>query len=58
MLGGLLLLVASLGLRLESSFIGVVGLECMTVVPRAVFWINPPTVMKSPKLVEFVSLNP
>ena len=26
--------------------------------PRGYFWINPPAVMKSPKLVEFISLNP
>ena len=65
--GGLLLLVARLGLRLESTFVGVMGritychrfacLECMIVVPGAIFWINPPTVMKSPKLMEFISLN-
>ena len=61
-------LEVGLGLRLESTFTGVMGritccrwfacLECMKVVPGAVFWINPPAVMKSPKLVEFISLNP
>ena len=54
--------------HLESTFVGVAGritccrwfasLECMTVVLGVVFWITPPAVMKSPKLVEFVSLNP
>jgi hypothetical protein len=26
--------------------------------PRAVFWINPPAYKYSPKLMEFISLNP
>jgi hypothetical protein len=26
--------------------------------PRAIFWINPPACKYSPKLVEFISLNP
>ena len=38
--------------------VGVACLEYMTVVPRAVFWINPPIVTYSPKLVEFIRLNP
>jgi len=27
------------------------------VVPGVIFWINPPTIYKSPKLVEIISLN-
>jgi hypothetical protein len=33
-------------------------LECMTVVPGAIFWINPPAYKYLPKLMEFISLNP
>ena len=66
--GGLLLLAARLGLRLGSTFVGVVGritycrrfacLECMIVVTGDVFRINPPTIMKSSKLMEFIDIKP
>ena len=61
-------LMVGLGLRLEPTFVGFMSritcycqfacLECMTVVPGAVFWINPPIVTYSPKLMELISLNP
>ena len=67
-LGGPPPLEVGLGLRLESPFTGVAGritccqrfacLECMIVVPGAIFWINPPAYKYSPKLMEFISLNP